>query len=91
VSRDVSELRRCQGRGGVSACEDTDLHSSVYVCRVYRRACVCMCVHVFFFSCVGISVRVYVCVHACVRGVGMRECTHSCVRSSVCVWCDGRR
>jgi hypothetical protein len=50
------------GEWGVCACEESDLRICVNVCRVYRRACVCMCVHVFFFSCVGISVRVYVCV-----------------------------
>ncbi len=64
MSRDVCELRRCQGRG-VCVLVKTQICVSVCMCvecigeRAY--ACVCMC---FVFSCAGISVRVYVCVRA---------------------------
>ena len=52
----------------ISACEDTDSRICVYMCRVYRRACVCMRVHV----CVFVRGHIGSCV--CVASIEVRAC-----------------
>jgi hypothetical protein len=85
VSRDVCEVRRCQGRG---VCVPVKTCVSVYVgarlACIGERACarVCMCVHLFFS---GAWAYRFVCMFVCSVNRRAYERVHAFVREFECV------